>query len=137
VNDDGVALTSMTHPVAEVRGPLPAQMLSPSSLETIEIELEPRAVLPLGSIKYDPLPTSCDLCGPAIEWALERLGWPQIDSTLYVSPKLSASGISHDWIDDLPASWLVSRVRVEPSLRPHEWFIETGDGRMIGSAPPE
>jgi len=122
-----------------VRFPLTIErgILSPESLETIEIELRPRPVLPVGSIQYDHLPIAADLCAASLAWAVEQLDPHGVSCDLWVSRIYFEDNIGQLTLRHVPADYIVNRVRMEPSLRTHEWFIECGDGRRVGSAPAE
>ena len=111
--------------------------LSPESLETIVIELRPRPVLPVGSIQYDHLPIATDLCAASLAWAVEQLNPQGVSCDLWVSRIYAEDNIGGLVLGNLPKDYIVNRVRMEPSLRRHEWFIECGDGRRVGSAPAE
>ena len=127
---DGVALTSIAHPA----GPdAPPHYLWPRSLETVEIDVPERNYD--YTINYDPLPIACDLGVLSLEAAVAQLN-PQVSCDLWVSKYAYEANIGQMLLRDFRADYIVNRVRCERALKPREWFVECGDGRMVGSCPP-
>jgi hypothetical protein len=126
----GVCLKATARPVAD---------LSESSLETVEINVPERPALPPGTITYRHLPVECDLCVAAVEWAVSLLPHQEVSCDLWVSRSLASDNdnVARNVLDLLGPNHIVNRLRFESSLRPNEWFIESGDGNRVGSAPPE
>lgn len=107
-----------------------------SALETIEISIPDRPTVAF-NFNYEPLPISIDLCIAAVEAAIAQMGHPHVSSDLYVSPELAHDGFAQQVLDGVPANLYVNRLRVNPMLAKHEWFIESGEGRRVGCRPPE
>jgi hypothetical protein len=134
-SDDGVSLTSMAHPVGS--GANVKAELNPDNLETIEIDIPERPVLPAGTIQYEQLlpGIGIDLCATSLALAVEKLK-PEVSCDLWISRSLAQDDIAERVLGCFPEDFIVNRIRIEPSLRDHEWFVECGDGRMVGSAGP-
>ena len=137
----GVALTSAAHPAGE---PAPHADLSPESLETVEINVPERPALPPGTIQYDQLPTPSDLGVVSLEAAVEQLQ-PTCSCDLWVSSELATpekwpegnvKSLAEKVLEWFGPNFIVNRIRIERSLAPHEWFVECGDGRRVGSMAP-
>jgi hypothetical protein len=124
--------------------------LDPNSLETIEISIPDNIVRKNSTrdqIHYESLPIACDLAVVSLEYAVTQLDPQGVSCDLWVSSALATpeqwpgvderKSIAERVLEYLGEDYIVNRIRVATALRTHEWFIECGDGRCVGSAPPE
>lgn len=90
-------------------------------------------------IHYDPLPTPADCSFTSIQAALLQIGEAarHVSSDVWVSSAWPAEDVKalQDLLDK--ENCLANRVRVDKFIRPHEWYVECGNGERVGSSPPE
>lgn len=85
------------------------------------------------AIQYQALPTACDLAVSSLLWALDLLkpvGW----CDLRVHPGLSEQG--QRVLDYFGDDCVVTGLKADPWLRPHEWYVEASNGRRVGALAP-
>jgi len=122
--------------------------LDANSLETVEISIPDNIVRKNSTrdqIHYEPLPIACDLSVVSLEYAVAQIDPQGVSCDLWVSSALATleqwpgfdgrKSIAERVLEYLGDEHIVNRIGVATALHPHEWFIECGDGRCVGSNP--
>lgn len=87
-------------------------------------------------INYDPLPVPADCSVSTIQWALKQIGEDakHVSSDVYVSNRWSVDDVRGLQTALEEQGSLANRVRIDPNLRPYEWYVECC-GSRVGCNP--